>query len=484
MLRPFVTPKKIFGAKKLPYPCDIAIICFCPMPKQFETYGPKKCSERLFLHVHPEHIRICEQRNFIVIAEVYGGPVSVSVVEELHNYGVTNVIGLGFVGSLTNDLPMGSNFCSGDSLMEEGTCPHYTIVPKDEYIKCDININAILNTKLKSHNIWTTNAIYREYDSCVHHAKNLGCDAVNMDTAPLFAVCQKLKMPYCYVATVSDVLNHTWENDLTASVDNGNTAQDELVKIIVGFIPEINTLSKTNYDKIEVDVADAVEKLFIELNICKSHSIDHIKRVLRHTKNALIHELASDKVKFLISLASILHDVDDTKFTCTESYSNAKKIMADKLCEEDIDMVVEMISYVSASANGNRIPPRARIFPWLLIPRYADRLEAAGTIGVIRCYQFAKTKSMQLYSDATPKPCIIDDVWDIATEERYVKYNGQSATMIDHYYDKLLRIGKFDTNNSYLQEMQSFSLDPLLQVIQLFIDGELTDQYFENLIQD
>jgi hypothetical protein len=45
-----------------------------------------------------------------------------------------------------------------------------------------------------------------------------------------------------------------------------------------------------------------------------------------------------------------------------------------------------MISYVSASANGNKIPEIALEFPEFLWPRFCDRLEAIGTIGAVRCY--------------------------------------------------------------------------------------------------
>uniref|UniRef100_A0A6C0C822 Nucleoside phosphorylase domain-containing protein n=1 Tax=viral metagenome TaxID=1070528 RepID=A0A6C0C822_9ZZZZ len=482
--KPFVTPAKIFGNKKLPSPCNAAIICFCPMPEQFKYYLPFKSPDRLFLHVHPDQVNFCQykEHHFIVLAEVYGGPVSVSVVEELHHYGISNIIGLGFVGSLTADLPISKNICSGNSLVEQGTCPHYMSTSDCDMIESDDIIEKMFNNKLESCNIWTTNGIYREYEHDIQRAKEFNCRAVNMDTAPLFASCKMLNLSYGYVATVSDVLDEKWTNDLTASIDNGNIAQNKLAQIVIEFIPQMDKLSNDSYGKIEFDVLALVEKLFVQLNICKSHSIDHIKRVLDHTINALVHEQLSLKTKFLIRLASILHDVDDLKFVDTVSYANAKQILTGHVCNEDMDLVIEMISYVSASVNGNTIPNRAKLFPWLLIPRYADRLEAVGIIGVIRCYQYTKTKSSPLFTDKTLKPKVIDDVWNIATEERYAKYNGQSSSMIDHYYDKLLRLGNFETDNPYIKKIQISSLDPLLKVIDLFIADKLTDEYFESLI--
>ena len=43
--------------------------------------------------------------------------------------------------------------------------------------------------------------------------------------------------------------------------------------------------------------------------------------------------------------------------------------------------VMEMISYVSASVNGNSVPTRAEKDPSLLWPRFCDRLESIGVIG-------------------------------------------------------------------------------------------------------
>ena len=45
-----------------------------------------------------------------------------------------------------------------------------------------------------------------------------------------------------------------------------------------------------------------------------------------------------------------------------------------------------MISYVSASDNGNSVPKRAQKNPEFLWTRYSDRLEAIGTIGAVRCW--------------------------------------------------------------------------------------------------
>ena len=61
--------------------------------------------------------------------------------------------------------------------------------------------------------------------------------------------------------------------------------------------------------------------------------------------------------------------------------------------------VYETISYVSASDNGNEIPERAKQYPELLWVRLADRLEAIGAIGAVRCYQYNREKGAPLFVD-------------------------------------------------------------------------------------
>lgn len=342
-------------------------------------------------------------------------------------------------------------------------------------------------------------------------SKSVGCSVVNMDTAPLFTSCKKLNMNYGYVATVTDfidttdttdtpdiidttnttnttdttdIIDITWSNNLTKSVNLGNDSQNDLVEFIVQTIPKIHDLMISKYEDKCSNISSQVEKFFNEINICKSHNIEHINRVVEHTIRALEHETTiTNRIKFLIKIAALTHDVDDIKFTTTNSYSNARGILSNVgFCQEDIDLVVEMISYVSSTENGDTIPDRAKIFPWLLIPRHVDRLDAMGINGVIRCYQYTKTKNRPLYNTNTPKPSCIDNVWNIATVERYGKYNGNSLSMIDHYYDKLLQLGNFPTNNPYVKSIKDKALKPLLEIINVFINDKLTDNYFELMI--
>ena len=133
-----------------------------------------------------------------------------------------------------------------------------------------------------------------------------------------------------------------------------------------------------------------------------------------------------------------------------------------------------MISLVSCSSNGNAAPPEARTSPELLWPRWADRLEASGEIGVVRCYRYNLHVGAPLSVEATPRPASPEDVWRHATEERFEAYQasgGGSASMLDHYYDKLLHVARPPprlVQNAYLEAEAEARVAPLVEVCLAF----------------
>jgi uridine phosphorylase len=243
-MEPYITPGKLLAGKSLPIKCDIAIICLCPMPTYFEQFKSDiQTDERLFVHLHPYHIMFCRHNNinFIVCAEIYGGPVCVSIVEELNYYGVKCILGLGFVGSFDKQFTTGNIIQVVKALSEPGTTPHYD---KSEFIDGDDKIIELFkkDSRINSVIVWTTNAIYREYKPDIEYAKRLGCNVVNMDTSHLFASCKLLNITYGYFATVSDLMinESDWNNDLTNSIENGSQSQKILIDIILEKISIIN----------------------------------------------------------------------------------------------------------------------------------------------------------------------------------------------------------------------------------------------------
>lgn len=185
------------------------------------------------------------------------------------------------------------------------------------------------------------------------------------------------------------------------------------------------------------------------------HGINHMIAVANHATKALEHENIPQCDKIRIELAALLHDADDEKiFPGNKNYENARKILDEVLTDEYLQLsdhkeqyreyfinkIIEMIGLVSCSKNGDSEPP----LKWMAVPRDSDRLEAIGQIGIDRCREFSASVNALSHCTDTPRVHTMEELWAVATPERLANYKviKKSRSMIDHYYDKLLHVGK------------------------------------------
>ncbi len=209
--------------------------------------------------------------------------------------------------------------------------------------------------------------------------------------------------------------------------------------------------------------------IFEHHNIPESHGIVHALSVTENARRALdCCTNIPEKRKELILLAALLHDADDRKYWPRDS-RNAESILQQVIVDDvddqgdndnkqdnqdSIDLVLRMIDYVSCSKNKNSIPSEAIDHPELLYPRYADRLEALGEIGVFRCWHYAYEKKGDLFLDSTPRPKSVEEIYS-AAKGRFEQYHGNYSSMMDHFYDKLLHLADFSVSgcdNSFFIE--------------------------------
>ena len=131
-----------------------------------------------------------------------------------------------------------------------------------------------------------------------------------------------------------------------------------------------------------------------------------------------------------MQLSALLHDADDKKYFQTDkSKANAVNIVKSAMkhykgFDQDtiLEEVLEMISYVSASDNGNTVPKRSKKNPEFLWPRYSDRLEAIGPIGAVRCWQYNEEVKRPKAVATTPRPKKREELWSMVTPNRFDKY--------------------------------------------------------------
>lgn len=141
------------------------------------------------------------------------------------------------------------------------------------------------------------------------------------------------------------------------------------------------------------------------------HDFDHTMRVYRMAVR-IAEEEGADLQQ--VSLAALLHDVDDRKLS-PETYENKDRAVSflrqNGMTEEEISGIVKIISEISFSA-GNGAPSSLEG----MCVQDADRLDAMGAIGIGRAFAFGGTRGRRMHDPE----------------------GTDTTTTIQHFYDKLL----------------------------------------------
>nr|QBK86152.1 MAG: metal dependent phosphohydrolase [Marseillevirus LCMAC101] len=213
-----------------------------------------------------------------------------------------------------------------------------------------------------------------------------------------------------------------------------------------------------NSDIIVTKTILALDELISSHKVDKGHGTDHARDVLNHVNNALSvsNTPSDDTARLAIRLAALLHDADDRKFFDSKNYENARFILDRVIPEKKKikQLVLKMIKLVSYTENGNSKDSSCLKEDWLLYPRYADRLEAIGAVGIERCYIYNLYIGRSLYLETTPRATTKEELSRIATTERYENYLNKKTTedtLINHIYDKVLHIADhiIESGNPY-----------------------------------
>lgn len=180
----------------------------------------------------------------------------------------------------------------------------------------------------------------------------------------------------------------------------------------------------------------AAEKLMVETmaRYDPSHDAFHVERV-RRTALSLARSLSFEKPNLLvIELAALLHDVLDKKYVSADEASNpyayflplfrslASDYDLDLITDGRARLIVQIVENVSWTTEKT-LRESGQIEEWyetcveLHCVQDADRLDAIGAIGIMRCAAYSAVTNRPLH--APP---------------------GYTDTAIQHFYDKLLHI--------------------------------------------
>ncbi|MBQ1835215.1 MAG: HD domain-containing protein [Oscillospiraceae bacterium] len=118
-------------------------------------------------------------------------------------------------------------------------------------------------------------------------------------------------------------------------------------------------------------------------NNADGHDFNHSIRVYENARNIAAGYPACDRL--VVSLAALLHDVDDHKLFSTENNQNARAFLQSQSVRQDeIERICTVINAVSFSKNRGKRPESLEG----QIVQDADRLDAIGAIGIARTFAF------------------------------------------------------------------------------------------------
>lgn len=155
----------------------------------------------------------------------------------------------------------------------------------------------------------------------------------------------------------------------------------------------------------------------------------------------------------LISIASLLHDVDDVKLFNTTNYENARFILEKLNYQNDfIEKAIKIIKDVSFKGKDSVIPETIEG----QIVQDADRLDAIGAIGIARTFAFGGSHNRPIYD-----PNVMPRV-NMSSEE----YRNSNNPTINHFYEKL------------------FLLKDLMNTKEAYEIAKQRDEFMKNFVEE
>jgi uridine phosphorylase len=221
--QPIITPGKWLKCDALPPEvegCTLAVVGFCRFNDMKNRLAAEPLPESLFSHLDVSHQFVAQvaSRKILALECLYGGPLSATVIEELAHYGIKEVVGYGYAGSLTRSVPVGQIALADASIVSDGTSREYLpevklVYPDNALTHCLREVADQADIPIRGVTVWTTDALYREYPGKVAAWRKAGADVVNMDTSHFYAVGRIVGVSVVYLCVVSDcVEGPVWDD--------------------------------------------------------------------------------------------------------------------------------------------------------------------------------------------------------------------------------------------------------------------------------
>ena len=145
-----------------------------------------------------------------------GAPGTVMMMEEMIACGATSFIGLGWAGSLQEQITIGTFVIPTSCMSEEGTSAHYLdtkhpMIPDPRLVEAILEASRQERTKVETGSVWTTDAPHREFLNKITAYGKQGILAVDMETSAMYTLGHVRGVKVCNLLVVSDELVHEWK---------------------------------------------------------------------------------------------------------------------------------------------------------------------------------------------------------------------------------------------------------------------------------
>lgn len=209
------------------------------------------------------------------------------------------------------------------------------------------------------------------------------------------------------------------------------------------------------------------------------HGLVHGQRVMDHVSRAFEFDNKLVHVDMLMDdkLAALLHDVDDNKiFPDSRECENARQLLKTiNYPAERIDKVCHMISLVSFSKNGIKPVPKW----WMGVARDADRLEALGWIGVMRCICYGFEIGRPLFDADTPRLQSTNAIWAVSVARTHGLTSGRRHyTSLDYFLSGLVHRCIMSSGLKYFELKAAERLQPIIDTLLHFGQMGIVDYAF------
>ena len=161
-------------------------------------------------------------------------------------------------------------------------------------------------------------------------------------------------------------------------------------------------------------------------NEYSGHDYFHTMRVYNMALRIAKEENANT---LIVSLAALLHDVDDVKLSpqTSKNKDNARKFLNDNnIDSKSIDLICEIIDEISYKGSES-VSPKTLEGKCV---QDADRLDAIGAIGIARAFAYGGNHNRVMHDPNEPPSLNMN-------EEEYRKH---ISTTVNHFYEKLFNL--------------------------------------------